>query len=86
MGSVFFTLTYLLPKANILPLLICLALIFTVCFARMFASPHLNNAYNLFIAQSWFIGNFVVTTVSCLLLIFAFNYLNAELVQKIEIY
>ena len=52
----------------------------------MFASPHLNNAYNLFIAQSWFKGNFVVTTVSCLLLIFAFNYLNAELVQKIEIY
>lgn len=86
MGSVFFTLTYLLPKANILPLLICMALIFTVCFARMFASPHLNNAYNLFIAQSWFKGNFVVTTVSCLLLIFAFNYLNAELVQKIEIY
>lgn len=86
MGSVFFTCTYCLPKANILPLCIVLALIFTVVLSRMLSSPHLNNAYNLFMSQSVFKGNLFVTTVSCCLLILSFNYLNAEYFQKKSIY
>ncbi|MCU6430816.1 hypothetical protein [Lacticaseibacillus paracasei] len=85
-GTVLFTLVYAFPNGSILPLLICLVLIIVVCFARVFASPYMNNGYNLFIAQSWFKGGFGSKTVGCLLLIFAFNYFNSELARKIEVY
>lgn len=85
-GSILFMLDYILADNNTLPLLICLAIIFVVCFARMFASPHLNNGYNLFIAQSWFKGNFAYKTIACVLIIFSLNYFNTELTQKIEVY
>ncbi|MFT8412068.1 hypothetical protein [Schleiferilactobacillus perolens] len=85
MGTVLFTLIYSFNYRTIVPVVICLILIFIICFTREFASD-LANGNNLFIAQSWLKGNFWRKALAIILIILGLNYFSADRATRIELY